>query len=415
MDGVNLTLKPTKKYKTNQILISFTTNIKKQKEITARTLLADLLETTSLHLPTQRDVALKLSELYGASFGTSVSRYGNVYGVNFIINVVNDEYLAETTHILEDTFAFLNEVIFSPQIKDGEFVADIFQIQKQNLQAFLASLDDNKQGKALTRMNALYFRDQLQQIPAVGQLEDLSGITAKQMAQYYHKMITEDQVNIVVSGDVTRQQVKSAIKVMPFVARSHKQLDLVYSQPDSTLVKYSDEHENVSQSKLNLAYNLPVDHNSQDRFTAMVFNELFGGCALSLLFQNVREKNSLAYYAESDYDIFRQELWVQTGIQSENKEQVIDVVGQQLSQLRQGKIKQEQLDKIKASMINSYIARSDSQSVDLSKALTASLTGVLTPPKQWIANITAVQVEDIARIANRAHLQAVYFLDGRQE
>src|SRR5699024_5571957 len=137
--------------------------------------------------------------------------------------------------------------------------------------------------------------------------------------------------------------------------------------------------------------------------------------ALSLLFQNVREKNSLAYYAESDYDIFRQELWVQTGIQSENKEQVIDVVGQQLSQLRQGKIKQEQLDKIKASMINSYIARSDSQSVDLSKALTASLTGVLTPPKQWIANITAVQVKDIARIANRAHLQAVYFLDGRQE
>jgi Predicted Zn-dependent peptidases len=293
MDGVNLTLKPTKKFKTNQILVSFTTNIKNHQEITARTLLADLLESTSEHYSTQRAVALKLSELYGASFGTSVSRYGNVYGLNFIINVVNDQYLPGTTNVLQETFAFLNEMIFSPQIVDGKFAADAFQIQKQNLEAFLTSLDDNKQGKALTGMNALYFHDRLQQIPAVGQIADIGGLSAANMAALYHKMITEDQINIVVSGHVKEDEVVSALKVMPFTARKKKHLSLIYTQARSPQVKNKSEKEKVSQSKLNLAYNLPIAYDSQERFSAMVFNELFGGSALSLLFQNVREKTVL--------------------------------------------------------------------------------------------------------------------------
>lgn len=412
MDGVNLTLKPTKKYKTNQILVSFTNNIKKQNEITARTLLADLLETTSRRFPTQRTVALKLSELYGASFGTSVSRYGNIYGINFIINVVNDRYLPGTANVLKETFAFLNEMIFSPQIDQGKFDEADFQIQKQNLDAFLASLDDNKQGKALSSMNALYFHDRLQQIPAVGQAGDIKDLNAANMAIFYDKIIAEDQINIVVSGDINEEEVLDALQVMPFTARKKKRLGLIYTQSESKQVKKKSDKERVSQSKLNLAYSLPIDFASEERFSAMVFNELFGGSALSLLFQNVREKNSLAYYAESDMDLFRQEMWVQTGIQTANKNKVLEVVRQQLSDVQSGRINEGQLKKIKASMINSYIARADIQSVDLSRALGASLTGVLTTEDQWIFGVERVMPADIKEVARKAHLQAVYFLDG---
>jgi hypothetical protein len=80
--------------------------------------------------------------------------------------------------------------------------------------------------------------------------------------------------------------------------------------------------------------------------------------------------------------------------------------------LQTGQIDKEQLKKIKASMINSYIARADSQSVALSRALGASLTGVLTSEKQWISGVDAVSAKDVSQIAQKAHLQAVYFLDG---
>lgn len=412
MDGVNLTLKPTKKYKTNRILVSFATNITDPREITARTLLADLLESSSKNLATQRAVALKLSELYGASFGTSVSRYGNVYGLNFIINVVNDKYLAGESNILMETFKFLREMIFAPQIVDKQFVADIFQIQKQNLTEFLLSLDDNKQRKALASMNALYFHEQSQRIPTVGQATDVSGLTAINMAEYYNKMVLNDQVNIVISGDLDETEVRKAVGILPFTARENKQLDLIYSQAEVKDVKFQDDKESVSQSKLNLAYRLPVEFNSHERYAALVFNELFGGSALSLLFQNVREKNSLAYYAESDLDLFRQEMWVQTGIQSENKDQVLLMIKEQLKQLRAGQVDEKLLQKIKTGLINSYISRSDSQNTALSRGLSAGLTGVTTPEDQWIAGIKAVHSTEISAVASIAQLQAVYFLNG---
>lgn len=412
MDGVNLTLKPTKKYKTNRILVSFTTNITDPSEITARTLLADLLESSSVHFTTQRAVALKLSELYGASFGTSVSRYGNVYGLNFIINVVNDNYLAGSTNLLQETCDFLREMIFAPQIEADHFDEEIFKIQKQNLTAFLSSLDDNKQHQALSRMNALYFYDQSQKIPTVGRVTDVPALTATKMATYYHQMLANDQINIVVSGDIAQDELVQALGDLPFTPRPSKQLDLFYSQAELQDVNVKAEQEAVSQSKLNLAYSFPVDFKSSDRFAAMVFNELFGGSALSLLFQNVREKNSLAYYAESDMDFFRQEMWVQTGIQAENKDQVLAVISEQLQQLQAGRIDESQLKKIKIGMINSYTGRSDSQNTALSRGLGASLTGVVTTEEEWVAGVQAVTAAQIADVASLAHLQAVYFLDG---
>ncbi|MGV7784664.1 insulinase family protein, partial [Mycobacterium kansasii] len=58
------------------------------------------------------------------------------------------------------------------------------------------------------------------------------------------------------------------------------------------------------QAKLNLAYQLPIYRSDADFLPAVVFNAAFGGTPLSLLFTNVREKASLAYYASSDYNPF---------------------------------------------------------------------------------------------------------------
>lgn len=407
-----MTVKTTNKYKTNKILISFTTNIKDSREITARTLLADLLESSSQHLPTQQKVALTLSEMYGASFGTSVSRYGQVYGVNFIINVVNDKFLPVENNLLRKAFSFLAEMIFAPQIKGGKFQSDIFKIQKTNLFEYLNSLGDNKQGKALTQMNALYFRDALQQIPPVGQVADLADINEKNMASYYQKMVTEDRVNVVVSGAVDQDEVLKAVDTLPFVKRGQKALSLFYSQPRANNIKEKKDKEKVSQSKLNLAYNLPVKFSSSDRFAAMVFNELFGGSALSLLFQNVREKNSLAYYAESDLDLFRQEMWVQTGIQPKDKDLVLNLIAEQLQSIQAGDIDLTLLKKIKSGMVNGYIGRMDDQSAVLSKALSGDLLGILTSEKDWLDGVVGVQLKDVVRVARLVRLQAVYFLDG---
>src|SRR5699024_9640712 len=120
---------------------------------------------------------------------------------------------------------------------------------------------------------------------------DVPSLTATKMAAYYHQMLANDQINIVVSGDIATDEMVQALSNLPFTPRPSKQLDLFYSQAELQAVNVKNDREAVSQSKLNLAYSFPVDFKSPARFAAMVFNELFGGSALSLLFQNVREKN----------------------------------------------------------------------------------------------------------------------------
>lgn len=72
--------------------------------------------------------------------------------------------------------------------------------------------------------------------------------------------------------------------------------------------------EPIVQAKLNLAYQTNVYYDEPERFALMVFNGLFGGFPHSKLFMNVREKESLAYYASSSVDTFRGFMSVQTGI-----------------------------------------------------------------------------------------------------
>ena len=44
-----------------------------------------------------------------------------------------------------------------------------------------------------------------------------------------------------------------------------------------------------------------LEENEQDKYIALVYNAILGGTANSKMFQNVREKNSLAYTASSSY------------------------------------------------------------------------------------------------------------------
>ena len=79
-------------------------------------------------------------------------------------------------------------------------------------------------------------------------------------------------------------------------------------------------------------------YDEPERFALMVFNGLFGGFPHSKLFMNVREKESLAYYASSSVDTFRGFMSVQTGIDEKNRNQVLRLIHEQLESLRNGEI-----------------------------------------------------------------------------
>lgn len=410
--GVNLNIIPSKQFKTTRIFISFIKNIESKKELAERALLANYLEMCSQNYPTQIDIARKLSQMYGASFGSSVDRRGNYQLINFSIDYIEGKYLVGNEDLLSEVTEFLKEIIFNP-LKVGEnknFDEETFTRQKNNTITYLKSIKEDKQAYATAKLRKLYFDNEIQQVPSFGESEDVEKLTISDLMDAYQKMLNTDRVEIMISGDVNTDEVVNKFSVLPFKARNISRVSMSYTQEIKQEIVTQIDEEPLSQSKFDMAFRLPVVYRGDLHYAALVFNSLFGGSALSLLFTVVREKMSMAYYANSNFDPFRQLLVVQTGISYANKDKVQELILEQLERLKKGDFEDELLEQNKNNLISSYISRLDSQTSALLRAQSAALTGINVTIEEWLDNLQSVTKDDVMKVAKMVELQATYML-----
>ncbi|MGK4098656.1 pitrilysin family protein [Ligilactobacillus salivarius] len=410
--GVNLNIIPSKQFKTTRIFISFVKNIESKKELAERALLANYLEMCSQNYPTQIDIARKLSQMYGASFGSSVDRRGNYQLINFSIDYIESKYLAGNEDLLSEVIEFLKEIIFNP-LRVGEnknFDEETFTRQKNNTITYLKSIKEDKQAYAAAKLRKLYFDNEIQQVPSFGESEDVEKLTISDVMDAYQKMLNTDRVEVMISGDVNTDEVVNKFSVLPFKVRNISRASMSYTQEIKQEIVTQIDEEPLSQSKFDMAFRLPVVYRGDLHYAALVFNSLFGGSTLSLLFTVVREKMSMAYYANSNFDPFRQLLVVQTGISYTNKDKVQELILEQLERLRKGDFEDELLEQNKNNLISSYISRLDSQTSALLRAQSAALTGINVTVEEWLDNLQSVTKDDVMKVAKMVELQATYML-----
>ena len=409
---MNLNIIPSKQFKTTRIFISFIKNIESKKELAERALLANYLEMCSQNYPTQIDIARKLSQMYGASFGSSVDRRGNYQLINFSIDYIEGKYLVGNEDLFSEVIEFLKEIIFNP-LKVGEnknFDEETFTRQKNNTITYLKSIKEDKQAYATAKLRKLYFDNEIQQVPSFGESEDVEKLTISDLMDAYQKMLNTDRVEIMISGDVNTDEVVNKFSVLPFKARNISRVSMSYTQEIKQEIVTQIDEEPLSQSKFDMAFRLPVVYRGDLHYAALVFNSLFGGSALSLLFTVVREKMSMAYYANSNFDPFRQLLVVQTGIPYANKDKVQELILEQLERLKKGDFEDELLEQNKNNLISSYISRLDSQTSALLRAQSAALTGINVTIEEWLDNLQSVTKDDVMKVAKMVELQATYML-----
>lgn len=130
---------------------------------------------------------------------------------------------------------------------------------------------------------------------------------------------------------------------------------------------------------------------------------------------NVREKESLAYYASSSVDTFRGYMTVQTGIDGENRNKVMHLVAEQLESLRQGEVSELELAQTKAMLKNQYLLSLDSpQSAIETNYLNHWLPETALTDEEWLNRLNKITIEEVQAVAKQVKLQAIFFLDGEK-
>lgn len=408
--GVYLHLLPEKKYKTIRINIRFS-QVLREDNSTLRTLLASVLETNAKNYPTQRHVSQVLADLYGASFGINVGKKGTRHIVTVSMNLVNDKFLTEK-NITQKAISFLKEMLFAPNITNDLFHEETFLREKENLLSYLKSVYEDKQTYSSLELQKLYFKDPAQGIPSFGLKEQLEKVMNAQLVEAYNEMIEEDKVDILVVGDVTEEEMVSLFSEFPFKEREEAIEKVTYQQEFSPVIREKQERQEISQAKLNLAYRVKSSSVSEDYFTAVIFNGLFGGFPHSKLFLNVREKESLAYYASSSLDTFRSYLSVQTGIEGKNRDHVLHLITEQLESLQRGEISDLELLQTKANLKNQFLMTQDSPQGQMELYFRQVFLNECITEEMWLKKLEAVTVEDVSQYAKDVRLESIYFLEG---
>lgn len=409
-EGVHLHVLPTKKYKTIRVMMKFRAPLNK-KTITKRAMLANLLETNSKKYPTQTALRSALSNMYGASFGTGVSKKGNTHILSFSLNLVNEKYLSKGDDVLQEGIDFLKEVIFQPNAENGQFNEKTFKREKENLVDYYDSLFDDKQTYASLALQELYFEDVDQQTPSVGSKEDLEEISPASLYEYYQDLLDQDKIDIYVSGDVNEKEIQSAFEQFDFSPRKVTKTSSFYSEPAASEVKNKTEQQEIIQAKYNLGYTTDIFYHDPMYYAAQVFNGLFGGFPHSKLFMNVREKESLAYYASSSMDTFRGMMTVQTGIDVQKVDQVREIIAVQLKEMQAGNFTDEAISQTKEMLKNQLFQSEDNPGAVIERLYALQLAkGNILSIDEWVARIEEVTKEDIIEVANQVTLKATFFL-----
>ncbi|WP_367341955.1 M16 family metallopeptidase [Limosilactobacillus sp.] len=409
--GVNLHIVPTDRFRLTTVVVNFSTP-QSTTNPTARHLLANVLESSCQKYPTQTLLARRLDDLYGTFLSANVARVGQIHNFRLRAQMINDHQAGED--LFEQVMALMAELLFSPLKDQNGFDPATVKVQRDNLAGILKSAADDKQFYAYQQVEKQYYdADSVMWHPSYGELDQLAKVSAADLVKTYEEMLATNQVDIFVLGDVDSDLVKQCLAKWPLKERPALTTIADYHQPFHHRLRVLEEHQSLSQAKLDAAFALPIYYRDQGYYAALVMNGLLGGSPYSKLFLNVREKAGLAYYADSQVRAFGGHLVVETGILTENYQRVRELIAQQVADLQSGDFTDDQLSEVKAGLINGYLTGLDSPL----NIIEHRLVNEMSRHRELIdvpAAVQAVSRQEVIDVANLLRLQAVYFLGGDQ-
>lgn len=409
--GIKLHEIQTDKFKTNLIAVFLSMPITRE-DVTKNSLLSAVLRRGSKNMPTLAQISQEMEEMYGASFDCGLDKTGDNHILKFYIESINDKFLPQKDeNMLKTAIEKLLEIVFNPLVENGAFKEEYVKQEKENIKRIIEGKPDNKARYAFDRCIEEMYKDQPYGLYKYGYIEDLNLITAQNLYEYYKKMISECKIDIFVSGDIE--------DVTQIVGQNENIQKLQEREPNYKINKVESkevvqekevkEEMDVTQGKITIGLDLNLD-NEEQKYDAMVYNAILGGTANSKMFQEVREKASLAYSAGSSYIRYKSNIFIKCGIEIKNYEKAMEIIRKQLEDMKNGVFSDEDIENAKKGIVSGIKSIDDEQDTEITYFFGQELTDTKTSIEQYIEKIQKVTKQDIIKVANSISVNTVYFL-----
>ncbi len=413
-NGINLHIIKTNKFKTNLLSVFLSTPLNKES-ITQNAIIPAILRRGSANLKSQDEISIALEEMYGATLDCGIDKIGEDQVLKFYIELLNNEFLPDEEDILKLAIKTILDIVFNPLTKDGAFNKEYVESEIKNLKQLIEGRKDSKAAYAVDRCIEEMYKNEAYGLYKYGNIEDLENINQNNEYEIYCNLINNCKIDIYISGDIKEniqeeviqnENIKKLKAREPIYVINNKENRKKYEKEE----KIVSEKMDINQGKLIIGLDI-LEEKDNDTFTALIYNAILGGTPTSKLFQNVREKNSLAYTASSSFMKQKANILMKFGIDSENYESALKIIREQLEDIKNGKFEDENINEAKSNIISSINFIPDEQDTEITYKFSQELSGNKLSYKEYIENVKKVTREDIMDLAHRIQINTIYFLN----
>lgn len=411
-NGIKLHTIKTEKFKTNLIAVMLTTKLDR-KNVTKNALIPAVLRRGTKFMQTQEEINKKMEDMYGASFDCGLDKTGDNQILKFYMETVNNEFLPQDAeNMIKSSIEKIFEIIFNPYLENGVFKKEYVEQEKENIKQIIDGKIDSKARYALDRCIEEMYKNEPFGLYKFGYVEDLKDINEKNLYEYYLELIKTCKIDIYISG-IVDENIHNIIKQNENIEKlqerkpDFKEFELVKKENEEA--KEIQESMEVTQGKLIIGLDVNI-LDKDARYKIMIYNSLLGGSANSKLFQNVREKASLAYTASSSYYRFKNNIFINCGIDIPNYQKALEIIKKQIEDMKNGDFTDEEIENAKNGIIASIKTIDDEQDTEITYYFGQELSGTKTSLEEYIENIQKVNKADVLEVAKQISINTIYFL-----
>lgn len=411
-DNITLNYIPMDKLKTTSIGMYIHRPIKRE-DASKNAILPHILKRGNRIFANSREIAAYRENLYGAKFSAGISKKGDSQLLCFEGESISDRYAPGGEELTKGLLKLILASVFD---QNDTFSADVFEQERKNSITKIENIINDKRVYAIYRCQEEMAKGDAFEIPRLGYADDMRNMKIDELYSYYKELVVSSKIDIFVCGETDISAIETEIKntVSGYEFKEAK-------MPETKLLEKKNRVNNVTerldvtQGKLAIGFLTGISPKDKDYFALTVANAVFGGGAQSKLFNNVREKLSLAYYAGSMLEKNKGILLVNAGIEFENFQKALDETLVQLEEVKKGNISDLEFESSKGFMINGLVSAYDDQHDLISFYLSQKSSGTFHTIDDCINGIKAVTKDEVAKVMQNAELDTVYFLAGGEQ
>ena len=352
-------------------------------------------------------------DLYAVNISGTNRRIGNYLDTGLSLKVLHDKYTEPEN--FEKSLDLLNSLIFNPKVTNNAFDEVDFDTVYEEYKADLNSLVEDKLTYALIRGLEKTDDKSVISYRGIGYLEDLEKITKENLYEYYKEVIKHDFVDIFVLGNVDEEYITNVIREKFKINTFKKQpINALVTPLKSSRPKIVKEKVISEQDNLVITLNLNNLTDYERNYPLSLYNAILGGGSESLLFSEVREKNSLSYYISSTPNKLDSLIIIRGGITKDRSMDAVNIIKKILKDLENGKIDDDRIEKAKEYYTSAIDDIIESSFQIIESYYMIELLGVddIETKRKKMLKVTK---DEIIALAKKVKINTIYILEGSDD